>query len=503
VFVAIVVVFALGLLALLTSLLAFAGLRFERFVGMRYLLRGRRSTAARAGLLITAVIALGGLAAMFAGRGHSRPLETLGVMAVFTVTPLLLAFLLLRVFSVFTTVSTMGVVLGVGSLVVVLAVTSGFEREFEDKVLAVNAHLLVMSYGEPTLEARERAADDYMKKLAGLPGLRKMAKFSLSRGEVMIGKVGTNLKGIDLAAGGDELRRAIIDGKIEDLAKPASCSTGPEWADANAGDGDKPPQAGRIILGAELAHRLRAKVGDCVSVLIPFAGDQFDAQPSAYDFRVVGMFRLGFHEYDTRLAYISLEDARRLDRGRPTLFGVELRFTDPRRALAAQREVMERVGYEPRIIDWETLNHNLFTALEMQKVIIAFFLMIIIFVAAFNILASLTMIVLSKVREIAILSAMGARRRSVKNVFIVSGGVVGFVGSGLGIAYGLAVCALARIYGYPLDPKVYLIATLPVQISLRELLFVAGATQLLCVIFALYPALRAARLKVVDGLRFT
>ena len=135
------------------------------------------------------------------------------MVAILTPAPFFMGFALLRVFSVFTTVSTMGVVLGVASLVVVLAVTSGFEREFEDKVLAVNAHLLVMSYGEPSLDEREKAAEGYMKKLHGLPGLRKMAKFSLSAGEVMIGKVGANLKGIDLdpgrrgAAAGDARRR--------------------------------------------------------------------------------------------------------------------------------------------------------------------------------------------------------------------------------------------------------------------------------------------------------
>ena len=111
-----------------------------------------------------------GLAALFGGRGHARTVETIGV----TLTVLgglgVLLFVLLRIFSVFTTVSTMGVVLGVASLVIVLAVTSGFEREFEDKVLAVNAHLLVMSYGAPGMEDRERAADGYLKKLAGLPG---------------------------------------------------------------------------------------------------------------------------------------------------------------------------------------------------------------------------------------------------------------------------------------------------------------------------------------------
>jgi lipoprotein-releasing system permease protein len=382
---------------------------------------------------------------------------------------------------------------------VVLAVTSGFEREFEDKVLAVNAHLLVMSYGEPTMKEREQAADEYMRKLKGLPGLRKMSKFSMSAGEVMIGKVGANLKGIDFGSGAEELRAALIEGKVEDLGKPARCpgSAQEELAGAPA------PWVGRIALGAELAHRLRVKLGDCISVLVPFAGADVASAPQSFTFAVVGLFRLGFHEYDTRLTYVSLEDARHLGKVRPTLFGVEMHFHDPRRALEVEPEVVARVGYEPKIIDWETLNHNLFTALEMQKLIISLFLMIIIVVAAFNILASLTMIVLSKTREMAILTTMGARQWALQRLFVVAGSLVGFVGIGLGIGYGLAVSGLAALYGYPLDPKVYTIARLPVEISLGELAFVAAATQLICVLATIYPAVRATRLKVVDGLRFT
>ena len=425
------------------------------------------------------------------------------MVAILTPAPFFMGFALLRVFSVFTTVSTMGVVLGVGSLVVVLAVTSGFEREFEDKVLAVNAHLLVMSYGEPSLDEREKAAEGYMKKLQGLPGLRKMAKFSLSAGEVMIGKVGANLKGIDLTHGGEELQRAMVAGNVQDLGKPARCASGPSWAGGGVEEAST-GGAGRIILGVELAQKLHAKVGDCITVLIPFAGEEIDAQPMSYEYAVVGLFRLGFHEYDTRLAYVSLEDARKLGgAARGTIYGIELRFDDPRQALKMEREVVARLGYEPRIMDWETLNHNLFMALEMQKLIIALFLMIIIIVAAFNIVASLTMIVLSKVREMAILGTMGARKGAVMRLFVSAGSLVGFVGVGLGILYGVAVCALARVYGYPLDPKVYLIASLPVEITVGEILFVAVSTQLICMLATIYPALRASRMKVVDGLRYT
>jgi lipoprotein-releasing system permease protein len=501
-FTAAAIVLASGVLALGLSLVLFVGFRFERFVGLRYLLRARRSQAARAGLIVMALATAVGLALLFGGRGHSRGLETVGVMVTLLGGLGLLLFALLRVFSVFTTVSTMGLVLGVASLVVVLAVTSGFEREFEDKVLAVNAHMLVMSYGEPGLEERERVADEYMKKLRGLPGLKQMAKFSLSAGEVMIGKVGANLKGVDVRAGSEDLRRALIAGKVEDLERPARCSTGPAWARDTESSGNDATWVGRIVLGAELARTLRAKVGDCISVLVPFAGEKADTEPASYTFKVVGHFRLGFHEYDTRLAYTGLADARHIAGARLTLFGVELRFERASRALEVEPEVVARLGYEPRIVDWETLNHNLFRALLMQKLIIALFLMIIIIVAAFNIIASLTMIVLSKVREMAILSAMGARKSGILRLFLVAGSLVGFVGVGLGLVYGLAVCGLASLYGYPLDPKVYLIAELPVQISAGEVVFVAAATQLICVLATVYPALRASRLRVVEGLRY-
>jgi lipoprotein-releasing system permease protein len=388
-------------------------------------------------------------------------------------------------------VSILGVILGVASLVVVLAVTSGFEREFREKVLAVNAHLIITAYGyERDMGEAEHEADDIMKKLRTLPGVVRMSKFSFSAGEVMIGRVGANLKGVDLADGAPELRRTMIEGSVDDLGKPADCQDGIATA------------PGRIFLGSELARKARAKVGDCIAVLVPFSAGEGEGTPSAFRFKVVGIFQMGFNEYDARLAFVNLEDARRLGNARQSVFGVEVRFRDPNQALTVEDEVERRLGPEPRIIDWKTLNHNLFTALTMQKVIIGLVLGIIILVAAVNIVSSLTLIVLSKFREIAILSSMGARQGSLLRIFLVAGSLVGFTGVSLGIIYGLAICGMARLYGYPLDPKVYLIAQLPVEISWREILFVATTTQLICVLVTLYPALRAARLRVVDGLRY-
>jgi len=487
---AIKIVFGAGLLALATSVILFVLFGFERFMGVRYLRRAQRSWAVRVMLWATLGATVVGLAVFLATRGRVPELATIAVVWTLLGVLALIWLILLRIFSVFTTVSTMGVVLGVASLVVVLAVTSGFEREFQEKVLAVNAHLIVSAYGiERDLSESEHEADEVMKKLRTLPGVVRMAKFSFSAGEVMVGPVSANLKGIDMADGAPELRRTRIAGSVDDLARPATCP-----------DGDPTP-AGRMFVGAELARRARVKLGDCVPVLVPFASEGA-AAPAPFRFKIVGIFQMGFNEYDMRLAFVNLDDARRLANARQSVFGVELRFRDPMMALSVQEEVERRLGPEPRILDWKTLNHNLFMALTMQKVMIALVLAIIIVVAAVNIVSSLTLIVLAKFREIAILSSMGARAGSLLRIFMVAGSFVGFAGTALGIFFGLTVCGLARLYGYPLDPKVYLIAQLPVEVSIKEILFVAATTQLICVLVTLYPAIRAARLRVVDGLRY-
>jgi lipoprotein-releasing system permease protein len=467
-----------------------------RFVGLRYLHRARRPRAVRVVLAAALLLVAAGFAVFFVWHGRGRAGETAGVLMVLVGAQIALWAFLLSIFSVFTTVSMMGVILGVTSLVVVLAVTSGFEREFQDKVLALNAHLIVIPYGDVDIDSPEAAHIE--ERLRGMPGVVRMARFLFSAGEVMVGGIGANLKGIDLVQGADDLRRTLIQGDVQDLARPASCPL-PD----GAGTPRKTTEdVGRIILGAELAHRLHAGVGSCVSIMVPFSSEGDAATPPSFLFKVVGLFRMGFNEYDTRLAYVSLADARKIASARGTVFGVELRFKDPMMALTVGKEVKRRLDAPYRVIDWKDLNHNLFMALTMQKLIISLFLVLIIIVAAFNIIASLTMIVLSKVREIAILKAMGARSAAMARVFLVSGTSVGAVGSTIGIAYGLLVCLLARLYGYPLDPKVYLIGELPVRISGLELGAVAGATMTICLLATLFPAIRASRMRAVDGLRY-
>jgi lipoprotein-releasing system permease protein len=487
---------ATGILALLAGITLVLHYRFERFVGIRYLRRTQTGRAVRIGLWV-ALGTLGlSLLAIFLAHGHHRGFETAATVGALVTGLAVVLFLLLRLFSVFTTVSTMGVMLGVSSLTVVLAVTSGFDREFKDKVISVNAHIIVTTYGiERPVEEAEEEARQVRKKLAGMPGLLHISRFSFTAGEVMIGSVGANLKGIELEDGAPELRRALREGSVDDLGKPAHC---PQTAGTDPAAADAP--VGRLILGNELARKIRAKLGDCLQVLVPFSGNM-ETAPSASTFRVVGIFSFGFNEYDSRLGYIHLDDARNLGNARQSIFGEELRFSDPMKALELEGEVESRLGPEMNTLNWKALNRNLFTALAMQKLAISLFLLVIIIVAAFNILASLMLIVLSKVREIAILNSIGAKRGAILRIFLVAGCIVGFIGTGLGIAYGLGICGLAQFYGYSLDPKVYLIAQLPVDVSGHELLLVAGVTQIICFLATLYPAWRAAQQPVVQGLK--
>lgn len=472
---------------------------FERTVAVRYLRRAQPSRGARLGVPLS-LAALGLGAALFLSQhGHRRGLETLGVVLFFVGGVAAAVFVLLYLFSVFTAVSTFGVTLGVAALVVVFSVTSGFEREFQRSVFAVNGHVIVTSYGSPSFAESAEEAQTIAKKLGDLPGLRRIERFSLSAGEVMIGRVGANLKGVDPGQGAEELRRALVAGSVEALTRPAQCRAAGVSPAAARG----PLAPGRIVLGEELARRLHVRVGDCVTLVVPTFSVNPDEAPPSFPFAVVGLFHFGFNEYDTRLAYVSLEDAAALADARQSVLGVEVRFDDPMRALALSREIERRLGPEMRVLDWKALNGNIFTALALQKLVISLILGFIIVVAAFNIVASLTLVVITKVREIAILNSMGARRTGIVRIFVVAGAVVGAVGAGLGIALGLLVCVLLQRYGYQLDAKVYNIERLPVLVSPVELLLVVAVALAICVSFTLFPAVRASRLRPLDGLRYT
>jgi lipoprotein-releasing system permease protein len=263
-----------------------------------------------------------------------------------------------------------------------------------------------------------------------------------------------------------------------------------------------------IVIGHALATQLGARIGDQVRVISPMSGLDLalwapgTSTPKARDFRVIGVFNAGFDEYDTRLVYVDLFEAQRFYDQGDVVTGVELKLRDMDQARAVADSLRRRLGDGPyQVIDWEELNHNLFTALQIQKLGLSFVLTLVVVVAAFNVVGTLLMVVLDKRREIAILKAMGARNGGILRIFLLQGTVIGSLGTLFGVGLGLSACLLLRAYGFPLDPGVYLIDHLPVEIDAMDFVYTGIGTLIICFVATVPPAIWAAHLLPVDGLR--
>lgn len=467
--------------------------RYEPFIAWRYLYRRRQGGTVPTLTVLFGLLSAIALAAVFFTHGKAQVIGTaLSLPALI----LFLFFALLNLFSGFTAVSIVGVSIGVLALVVVLSVTSGFQQSFKQKVLGVNAHVIVMKYGQDFSEYR-----DVEKKAMGEPHVLAAAPFVFYEGMLAAGHSmsGSIIKGIDpvLSPHVLELRPSMRIGHVEDLATRAPPN-----------DGGQPLPA--IFVGEELAKKLKLKIGDRVRVvspktdLDPSRWGQDAGNPSTREFRLAGEFYTGFQEYDSRLAYVNLKDAQQFFPGQgDVVTGVELKVDDIDGARAVGHKLYDDLGGPPfHVIDWEELNHNLFAALRTQKVAITCILTMIIIVAAFNIIAAMTMLVIGKAKEIAILKSMGMRGAGVARVFSAAGVLIGLIGTACGLAVGLTTIAILRRYNYQLDPHVYLIDQLPVKVNVDELVMTACITLAICLLATLYPAIRAARLPPVEGLRY-
>ncbi len=256
-----------------------------------------------------------------------------------------------------------------------------------------------------------------------------------------------------------------------------------------------------IVIGTELATSLRVRLGDEINVVTP-QGDMGPTGPipRSRPFRVVGIFYSGMYEYDANHAYTALSDATRLfDVAGPT--GVELRAHDVEASVSIAEALREAFSPELEVLDWQELNSSLFFALRLERIAMFVILTFIILVASFSIVAMLIMIVIEKAREIAILKSMGASNGGIMRIFIYQGLVIGTSGALLGLGAGLGICYVLATVGLPLDPDVYYITTVPVDINPVEVTAVVICAVAISFLATLYPSYQAARLNPVEGLR--
>ncbi|RMH44617.1 MAG: ABC transporter permease [Deltaproteobacteria bacterium] len=460
-------------------------MRYEYQIGWRYLNRGTRSRATAVGAAVSFAVMVAACGYFFAVEPSGWAIVGIAVGGLAATT-----FGLLHVLSVFTTVATLGVVLGVAALTVVMSVTSGFERSFRDKVLGVTAHILV----------RKATNDfsDYEQKRQLALGIDPdvitaqpivYTEMLITRGK---GKLaGVAIKGI-IPGGGDAVASHMLEGSEAALGvRPA--------------EGEPPP----ILIGRDLAEKIDARYGDVVTVVAPMSNvdtrrwTPTGRPPRTKKFRVAGIFYVGFDEYDQRLAYMSLKDAQDLVGYGDVVLGIELRIKDVHRAREIADKLDAALGGPPyQVEDWRELNGNLFAALSLQKLAMGVVLTLIIAVAAFNLVSALTMMVTDKIREIAILKSMGAQSSSIARIFRTIGLLIGGVGTACGLAIGIALCLALSRYEYALDPNVYRIDRLPVDLRPLEVAFIAAMTLAISAVATVVPARRAAAMHPVDGLRY-
>ena len=395
-----------------------------------------------------------------------------------------------RLLSLISVIAIGGVLVGVSALIVIMGVMNGLQRDLREKILVGSPDVHVLPYGDGMRMTNWR---DTRAAVAATPGVVRAAPFVSTMGMVrnLSGYLaGTQVIGI-LASGVPEvdvttIREHAILGdflfKREGIALPGA------------------------VLGKLLASKLNTFPGDTI-VLIGAAGLDMNASTGAIiprlDSAVVsGVFETGMYEYDNAYLYLELAAAQRFAGLGDDVTGIEVRATDRWQAPAVADSLRATLKAPVRAIDWQEQNRSLFQALKLERLGMGVILLLIVVVAAFNIVSTLTMVVSDKTREIGILRAMGMPAKSIRRIFLYQGIVVGAVGTGGGVAIGLLLSLLLEKYQLiSLDPSVYFIDHLPVAIQISEVLLIIASSLVITALATLYPAAQAARLYPVDAIR--
>jgi lipoprotein-releasing system permease protein len=385
-------------------------------------------------------------------------------------------------------ISVVGIALSVAVLIIVLSVMNGFEYEVRQRILSVVAH--------GSITAMEDRLDDWQwlnEVTLEQPGVTATSPFVAGQG-MLVGAEGV---------AGIELRGILPD------AETATSGAGKLIADGSFSSLESGSY--RIVIGRELANRLGAGVGDKV-ILLTTKGSITPAglMPRMRRFEIVGIFYAGMYEFDRSLAYVHLDDAARLMRLGDGISGINVAVADPMEARSIVRNAALAFGGGVYVTDWTRQQANFFRSIEVTKNIIFMILLMVVAVAAFNIVSTLVMVVREKAAEIAILRSMGASSTSILMIFVGQGTLIGISGTLIGLAFGLLiafnlgplVAIVESIFNMRfVAPDVYFISELPSQVQLGDVVRICVVAFVLAVIATIYPALRAAATNPAEALR--
>jgi len=394
-----------------------------------------------------------------------------------------------RFVSLISAISMLGIAIAVAVLIIVLSVVNGFERELKDRLLLMSAHAVI--------EDPREGLPDWQAKVAGAVANRRVraaAPFIDGQALIVHGEQlsGIQLRGIDPALEDDVsgVSGVVTSGSLSSLED----------------------RKFSIVLGEELAKVLRADIGDKVSIILA-EGIVTPAGviPRTRRFAVSGIYRVGMYEFDRRLAFIHLADAQRLYRKGDTVSGIRLAVNDIYSASAIVREVALDMGDPVLVSDWTRSHVNFFRSIQITKSILFVILLLVVAVAAFNIVSTLVMVVKDKQSDIAILRTVGANPSTILKIFMTQGSIIGVVGTLAGIALGVAltlnletiVSFMESAFGIKfLAADVYFISDLPADLRMADVTRIGAIALALALVSTIYPAWRGARTMPAEALRY-
>jgi len=399
------------------------------------------------------------------------------------------------VVGVITAISVIGVAAGVASLIIALAITNGMRRDLQEKLVGSTSHIELMRIAgdgirdwRPLL-ARVRTLPHVTAAAPGLYG-----QVLISRGARSGGALVKGILPIDERMVGD-LLQGIHAGSAAELEPAPAPAPAP-----SASSSDTPP----LVIGQDLAETLGAQVGDTVLVTSP-QGEltPLGVVPKYQGFRVAGIFRSGFYQYDSSYAFIRLSDAQRLFSEPDLISVISFKVDDMYRAAAIASQIETAAGPGFETTNWMEENRQLFRALRLEQVVTFIILALIVCIAALNILIALTMMVMEKTRDIAVLMGFGVRADQVRRIFLLQGLLISIIGTALGLILGYSLSWLGGHYRFiHLDAEVYSIDYLPFAPRVVDALIVAAVSLGVSLIATIYPSSSAAKVLPAEALRY-
>jgi lipoprotein-releasing system permease protein len=362
---------------------------------------------------------------------------------------------------------------------------TGFQKDMRDKILATNAHVYVLSNNSGIRDYEEIIPniEKVSQVIAVAPFIFNQVMLSSSRNAM-----GVVLRGIDPNAEErvTQLARNMVEGKLADL----NSFTEEEG----------------IIIGKELASSLGVYKGQDITVISPSPKGKLTPLgpvPKMKKLRVAGVFDSGMYEYDTGLAYVTLQTARDFFDMDSLITGLQVKVEDIFNARKIAYEIQAELGFPFYTRDWMEMNKNLFSALKLEKLAMFIILILIILVAAFNIISTLVMMVLEKHKDIGILKSMGANSRSILTIFLLEGLTIGIVGTFVGMVGGVLSCWIADTWHLiKLDAEIYFINYLSFKMQPLDLILICSASIMISILATIYPAWQASKLDPVAALRY-